>query len=257
MDPRGIANTIEAELRAAGTPERAEHERAYLKSDLVFLGASVPSTRRTVKGRAAEFAEASHDELRALVAVLWDEPQEAPIYERRLAAVEILDLCSARLHHDDFELIERFLRSAQTWALVDGIAVNVVGAMARRVSAAGDLVVGATLDRWIGDGDFWVRRSALLALLGPIRMGGGDTERFFHYADSQLDDREFFIRKAIGWVLREMSKRRPELVIAWLAPRTGRASGVTMREAVKHLDPSVRAALMTGYRARRATLLDA
>ena len=66
-----------------------------------------------------------------------------------------------------------------------------------------------------------------------------------------LDEREFFIRKAIGWVLREAGKRRPEEVAAWLAPRTDRASGVTMREAVKYLPPEVGRSLMSAYREPR------
>ena len=67
-----------------------------------------------------------------------------------------------------------------------------------------------------------------------------------------LGEREFFIRKAIGWVLRETGKRQPDLVAAWLAPRAGRASGVTMREAVKWLPADERDRLMTAYRARNA-----
>ncbi len=63
-----------------------------------------------------------------------------------------------------------------------------------------------------------------------------------------LEEREFFIRKAIGWVLRDTSRRRPELVFDWLAPRAGRASGVTLREAVKYLTPEQRQAI---ERARR------
>jgi DNA alkylation repair enzyme len=95
-----------------------------------------------------------------------------------------------------------------------------------------------TLDRWSADPDFWLRRSALLALLVPLRRGAGEFERFSRYADQMLDEREFFIRKAIGWVLRETGKRRPDLVAGWLAPRIGRVSGVTVREAVKPLPPS-------------------
>ena len=101
------------------------------------------------------------------------------------------------------------------------------------------------------DEDFWIRRSALLALLVPLRRGGGDPDRFFRYADRLLAEREFFVRKAIGWVLREAGKRRPAEVAAWLGPRTHRASGVTMREAVKYLSEADRAALLTAYRARR------
>ena len=80
-------------------------------------------------------------------------------------------------------------------------------------------------------------------------------DRFLARAEPMLDEREFFIRKAIGWVLREAGKRRPEEVAAWLGPRTHRASGVTMREAVKYLaavDSS--AALMAAYREGRPVI---
>jgi DNA alkylation repair enzyme len=66
-----------------------------------------------------------------------------------------------------------------------------------------------------------------------------------------LAEREFFIRKAIGWVLRETAKARPEEVDAWLAPRTDRASGVTVREAVKYLPAPRRKALLAAYKAKR------
>ena len=65
-----------------------------------------------------------------------------------------------------------------------------------------------------------------------------------------LDEKEFFIRKAIGWVLREEAKRRPDEVVAWLTPRIPRVSGVTLREAVKYVAPEDREALMRAYRGR-------
>ena len=71
------------------------------------------------------------------------------------------------------------------------------------------------------------------ALLLPLRRGEGDWERFAGYADAMLDEREFFFRKAIGWVLREVSKKHPERVRGFVKPRTGRKSGVTIGEAVK------------------------
>jgi 3-methyladenine DNA glycosylase AlkD len=80
-------------------------------------------------------------------------------------------------------------------------------------------------------------------LLVPLRRGAGDSERFGRYADAMLDEREPFIGKAIGWVLRDTAKRRPDRVFAWLLPRVGRASGVTRREALKPLSPDQRAAL--------------
>jgi 3-methyladenine DNA glycosylase AlkD len=86
----------------------------------------------------------------------------------------------------------------------------------------------------------------------PLRRGAGDFPRFTRYADQMLEEREFFIRKAIGWVLRETARRRPDLVADWLAPRIHRASGVTVREAVKPLPPAQRDALVAAYRARPA-----
>jgi 3-methyladenine DNA glycosylase AlkD len=100
------------------------------------------------------------------------------------------------------------------------------------------------------DGDFWVRRSSLLCELRPIRAGA-PLDRFLARAEPMLAEREFFIRKAIGWVLREAGKRRPDEVASWLGPRTNRASGVTMREAVKYLPSEVGAALMAAYREGR------
>ncbi len=59
-----------------------------------------------------------------------------------------------------------------------------------------------------------------------------------------LEEREFFIRKAIGWILRDTGRRRPDLVYEWLLPRAPRASGVTIREAVKYLAPDQRDAVL-------------
>ena len=77
-----------------------------------------------------------------------------------------------------------------------------------------------------------------------MRRGDGDFERFARYADAMLDDKEFFIRKAIGWVLRETAKKRPGLVYTWLLPRAARASGVTIREAIKPLPEQQRMAIL-------------
>ena len=221
----GLAERIDAGLRARAVPERAAGEKAYLKSALEHYGTSVPATRAAVRESLAG-AGLDHDALIAALAALW----EIPVHERRAAAVELLDMHRSVLGVDDAALLERLLRESQTWALVDGLAASVVGPL-----TDGDPAWGAWLDRWATDPDFWLRRSALLAHLLPLRTGGGDWARFTRYADAMLDEREFFIRKAIGWVLRDTARRRPDLVFAWLLPRAARASGVTVREAVKPL----------------------
>jgi 3-methyladenine DNA glycosylase AlkD len=234
-----IAEAIEARLRAVGTRKRAEGEKAYLRSDLDFIGALVSDVRSAIRDLAPRM---DHDELVSVATELW----ERPIHELRTAAVLLLARDARRLSAADLPLLERLARESRTWALLDYLAVDALGAI---VEADPD-ALRTDLDRWSTDPDFWVRRASLLGELRPIRHGA-PLDRFLARADRMLDEREFFIRKAIGWVLREAGKRRPDEVAAWLGPRTDRASGVTMREAVKYLPPSEAAALMAAYREGR------
>ena len=222
------AEALLAELRGLADPERAERARAYLKVDLDHLGVPVPEVRRVA------LRHLPADDVRGLVQDLWRHR----LFEARLAAVELLRARTADLVPDDVALLEALLRDAGTWALVDPLAADVVGWLAEEHD------LGAVLDRWSSDDDVWLRRSALLALLVPLKRGDGDWDRFARYADALLEDRGFWVRKAIGWVLRETGKQRPELVGEWLLPRASRASGVTVREAVKHLPEPLRQAVL-------------
>ena len=237
-----LATRIEAELRRLGAPGRAAGAKSYLKSNLVFLGADTAGLRGTVKSLLRDAPELDRAGLLSLVKELWPRG----IFELRAAAVELLMQRGTLLEAADLARVERMLRDGHTWALVDALAVHVAGPLVVRFPR-----LGTTLDRWAEDADFWVRRASMLALILPIRRGKGDFERFARYADRMLEEREFFIRKAIGWVLRETSRKRPELVEAWLAPRTHRASGVTVREAVRHVPEARREALLAAYRERR------
>jgi 3-methyladenine DNA glycosylase AlkD len=229
-----LAARIDAALRARAVPERAAREKAYLKSSVEHYGTSVPATRAAVREALAGSA-LDHDALVSVVEALW----QVPVHERRAATVELLKMHRRVLGVDDAALLERLLRESRTWALVDGLAASVVGPL-----TDADPAWGAWLDRWASDPDFWLRRSALLAHLLPLRSVGGDWARFTRYADAMLEETEFFIRKAIGWVLRDTAKRRPDLVFTWLLPRAARASGVTLREAVKPLSEAQREAVL-------------
>ena len=105
-----------------------------------------------------------------------------------------------------------------------------------------------TVRRWAKDRDFWVRRTALLSLLLPLRRGEGDFELFTELAVPMLGEKEFFIRKAIGWVLRDVSKKRPELAFGFLHEHINEVSGLTIREGSKYLSKKQSEALR---RARR------
>jgi 3-methyladenine DNA glycosylase AlkD len=233
--PASEAVAWEQLLREAGSPERAAKEKAYLKSDLEFAGVAVPYMRAVVRSWCADRPDLAHDQLTGVVRALW----ASRLYQCRQSAALLLEHRAAMLAPPDLALLEELLRDSRTWALVDGLAANVAGPLVERYPG-----LASTLDRWAADDDFWLRRSALLALLLPLRRGDGDFDRFAGYADAMLEEKEFFIRKAIGWVLRETAKRRPELVAEWLRPRMHRASGVTIREALKPLPLEIRDGLL-------------
>jgi 3-methyladenine DNA glycosylase AlkD len=235
VDLGGLADAIDDELRARSAPGRAAHERAYLKSELEHYGTRVPDIRGVANDVARRHPAISAEQLLALTEALWSRP----VHERRMATVELLRLFVDRLGPGDDGLLERLLRESRTWALVDPLAAGVVAPLVERHP---DL--DPVIDRWAADDDFWVRRASLLALLPALRRGGGDFDRFTRYADALLDDREFVVRKAIGWVLRDTAKKRPDLVYRWLLPRAARASGMTVREAVKPLSEQQRAAVL-------------
>jgi 3-methyladenine DNA glycosylase AlkD len=235
------ADLVQAILAPLGTAARAAGEKKYLKSDLEFLGVTVPAVRKAAKTWLRERPGLKREELRSLVEELWGRG----VNELRRFAIELLTLRSNLLRASDMKLLERLLRNSHTWAYVDAIAVHVAGGLVSRYRS-----LDTTLDRWARDDDFWIRRSAMLALLLPLRDGEGDWERFAGYADGMLEEKEFFIRKAIGWVLRETSKKRPRLVVGFVEGRVARISGVTIREAVRHLDAADRDRIMVAYRSR-------
>jgi 3-methyladenine DNA glycosylase AlkD len=230
FDPSAAALAVTEELRPLGTTERATQEKRYLKSDLEFFGVTVPDIRRVVKAAVRRYPALDPPAMVAWATALWGEP----VHERRTAAVEVLTLAAPRLAGPDLATVERLVRESLTWAYVDGLAGNVAGEIALRDPAG----AWPRIDAWAVDEDFWVRRSALLALLRGIRAGAPDLPRFTRYAGPMLTEKEFFIRKAIGWVLREISQRDPAWVAKWTEVNMAEISGVTFREAVRRLPPA-------------------
>lgn len=226
------AAAIEARLTALGTRPRAEGSKAYLKSNLRFLGNTVPVLRVEARAWRKAHAEWELDDLLQLTMTLW----RREVFELRTFALVLLVKHAADFKPGHLGLLEQLLRDSHTWALVDEIAPRLVGPLLERHPRE----VGRVLDRWATDDDFWIRRAALLALLLPMRRGEGDWKRFERYADPLLDDREFFIRKAIGWILREAATRQTDRVLAFVEPRATRLSGVTWREATRKLPAPLR-----------------
>lgn len=224
--PTVTAESLDAELQLSADPVRAERERGYLKSELTHYGTTVPPIHALAKRHGRSLDRAA---LLAVATRLWDEPVQAPVFERRFLAADLLANRTDLLVVEDIGLIERLLRQSGTWALVDTIAPSVVGPLDEREAPR----LTSTLDRWAHDEDFWIRRASLLTHLVPLRQGRGDWQRFTRYAESMLDDRQFFVAKAIGWVVRDTGRRRPDLVLPWVERHILRMRPVTVREVLK------------------------
>ncbi len=235
VDPAAEAARLHDQLVAVGDPSRAAGEQAYLRhSHAVHLGVPMGAGRRIVKGWLKDRRPRLDDAL-AVARRLWP----SPVYEDRRAAVEIWAEEAGDLGPEHLDELEAMVRDARTWALVDTLAHTVAGkVLVRHPDAAG------AVDRWsLDEESFWVRRLAVLSLSRPVRAGVVPFATFERVADRLLDEREFFVRKAIGWVLRDIGRDRPDEVEAFCRPRMRRISTVTWREARKRLAPAVAAEL--------------
>jgi len=226
LDLAAVVAAARAALTARGSPERAAGAKAYLKSELDFLGVDAGGLRAAARELLEHHPELDHDQLVVLVRALWDEP----VFDLRALGVALLERRHRGLGADDLELVEALLRSSGTWALVDWICTKVAAPVVARTPHA-----DRPLERWSRDPDFWLRRASLLAQLPELRAGRGDFALFARLASGMVEEREFFIRKAIGWVLRDVSRKRPQLAFAFLAEHIDRISGLTLREGSKHL----------------------
>jgi len=231
-------------LEAAGSEARAAGAKAYLKSNLAFIGADTPTVRRLGKALAVRVKAADDEPLRALVNALW----RTRVHEMRAVAIALLELRVEALGADDLALLERLLRESQSWAYIDWLSTKVLSPMLLRVDA-----VRLALPRWAADGDFWIRRTALLTLMPPLVRRQVPFSAFAALAVPMLGEKEFFIRKAIGWVLRAVSKKDPATVAAFLRAHRADVSGLTMREGAKYLPARDRKALLAAPSVTRTT----
>jgi 3-methyladenine DNA glycosylase AlkD len=222
-----LVGELECELRTVGDRERAVGAKAYLKSDLEFIGVGAKPLRAVARSFLAVHPEIDRQSLVELVQALW----QRPVFELKAVAVALLERRPGDLVIGDLELIEDLLRRSHTWALVDWLCTKVAAPLVESEPE----MAAAVLESWSRDQDFWVRRASMLAQLPALRAGGGDFELFASFASRMVGDKQFFIRKAIGWVLRDVSKKRPDLAFDFLSRFIHEVSGLTLREGSKYL----------------------
>jgi 3-methyladenine DNA glycosylase AlkD len=225
-----LATAMRSALAASADPERAPRMQAYMKSEMPYRGVASPAMRVITRRIFADHPLSSCEQWRATVLELW---REARFREERYAAIALV---AHRLHKecrslDAFPVYEEMITSGAWWDYVDEIAHHV-----------GDLLrahpeqVGHVMREWSIDKDMWKRRVSIICQLSFKR----DTDLDLLYAniEANLADRNFFIRKAIGWALRAYAWTDPDEVVRYVAANEPRLSGLSRREALKNVNKS-------------------
>jgi 3-methyladenine DNA glycosylase AlkD len=227
-----LVGLVRERLASAADPERAEPMRAYMKSAMPYRG--VTSAPLQALCRAAYDASPlpDRDAWEACVRELWDG---ASFREERYAAMTLTRHRSYRAYQDPetIDLYRHLVTSGAWWDLVDPLASHNIGDLLARHPAEVTPVVRA----WAVDDDLWLRRTAMICQLH--RKDGTDVDLLRETLEANLENsrhgREFFVRKALGWALRQHARVDPDWVRAFVTDHDDRMSGLSRREALKHL----------------------
>jgi 3-methyladenine DNA glycosylase AlkD len=225
-----------ASLREKADPVAAPGRKAYLKTSLEVLGCTVPTVRAAAKAAWHAHKTAERTMLIGPLELLW----ASPVHDDRILAIALAQLFRDRFTATDVAgLFTGWLRDCRTWDLTDGLSTDVVGWIALRDPDAWPVIAG-----WTGDDWMWRRRASILAHIPAIRRGTLRVEQFRESCVALIDEREFFIRKAIGWALREIATWDPDLIERLLLDFGHRASGLSLREATRRLPVERRAGIL-------------
>lgn len=211
-------------LHEVADPDKAEPMAAYTKGHFVYMGVTAGDRRTVSKALIRDVKHAQPDSLIALATELWDQPER----ELHYIAMDLLRAGAQNLRPSDLDAVAGFITKTPWWDTVDSLAAWTVGPM---VTNYPELV--RTMDRWIDGDDLWLARTAILHQLGF--KDRTDAARLFSYAERRAADTDFFIRKAIGWALRQYARVDPDAVRLFVAEHADELSGLTKREALKHL----------------------
>ena len=227
-----LVDSVRTALAEAGEGAKAPRMQAYMKSAMPFRGVPAVPMRRICKAVLDEHRLPDRASWRRAVLALWDG---ALFREERYAAIELTGHRYYRHLQDPavLDLYRHVVVTGAWWDYVDGIAANRVGPILR----AAPQVVSPVLRAWATEDDLWVRRTAVLSQLGSKHATDVDllAGAIVANLEGSRFGGEFFIRKAIGWALREHAKTDPAWVRTFVAAHAGALSGLSRREALKNL----------------------
>jgi 3-methyladenine DNA glycosylase AlkD len=216
---------VAAELAALANPQNAAAMAAYLKTDMAFFGVKRPDCSRIFKEAMRRYPVATRVDYERGVRELWSQPHR----EEKYIAVFLARAVPRYISPPSLPLYRRLIVEGAWWDFVDEIASHLVGTVLLEHRER----VAPVMEQWIDHRDMWLRRSALLAHLGHKEQT--DEATLFDPCLRRAAEKEFFIRKAIGWVLRQYARTAPEAVTDFVLANRDVWSGLTFREATKHL----------------------
>lgn len=219
---------LRSELQRAGDSAKAASMQAYMKSTMPCHGVPMAATRRLCKEIFARLHFADAAQWRQWVLALW---RQAQFREERYAAIELTEHRLARPFQDldALPMYEELIVTGAWWDYVDALAAHRLSVLLKKEPAA----VSRLMRQWSCCGDLWKRRSAILCQL-PLKERT-DKVLLADCIEPALTSREFFLRKAIGWALREYAGTEPQWVVDYVRTHAAKLSPLSKREALRKL----------------------
>jgi 3-methyladenine DNA glycosylase AlkD len=204
--------------------KQARKQAAYMRYLFLFLGLQTPKRRALQKPLYKTYPVQDEQRLNQVLQCLWSKKQR----EFQYAALDIAESFHKFASAQMLKVYEWMIRTKSWWDTVDDVAANLVGPL---LSDHPKLM--EVMDCWIQDENLWIRRSALIFQLKWKTKT--DTDRLFTYCRHAMHDSDFFIRKAIGWALRQYSKTDPVAVKQFIQNNQHKLSLLSIKEGSKYV----------------------
>ena len=216
--------TLELELKRNANTKIAAAQKAYMRNQFEFCGIKTPLRRKIQKPFLAKSYLPPKTDLEEIVKALWYKPQR----EYQFIAQELVFKYSQQFDINDIALLEFMVTHKSWWDTVDYIAVKLIGAYFTRFPEQLD----SYIESWLASGNIWLQRCCVLYQLKS--KDNMDTQKLQYIIQKLLGSKEFFINKAIGWVLREYSRTNPKWVRDFV--ENNDLANLSRREALRLMD---------------------
>jgi 3-methyladenine DNA glycosylase AlkD len=225
LSNKAVIAHVEKRLLSLADADKALEMAAYMKTDMPFYGVQKPDRINILRELKKDFKPATEAEYQSAIKALWKRKHR----EEKYIAINYAALFPQFMTPQVIPLCEQMIREGQWWDFVDSITVDIIAAILRKYPTE----TRPLIDAFSEDENFWIRRAALLAQLNHKKETSH--QHLFAYIKKMSAEKEFFIRKAIGWALREYSKSEPERVRQFLEQNKSKLSPLSMREGSKYL----------------------